>query len=459
MQDQRHYCQPIKSHDEVLGVLNLYVAPGHKQTKAEIAFLGAIGDTLAGIIGRAQVESTHERLASIIETTPDFVCVSRDLGRTCYFNAGARTMLGLVPVKNAEEDELTNYCPAWAARRLITEAFPTAIKTGVWRGESAMLGPRGEEIPLELVVQSHSNSADGKTYRSTGGHDIRDRKTAELAMQIAAAREKHLANALIDSLPGIFYMVNAEGQLIRWNANLATATHYDDAGLAKTLISSLIAPEDQERMDHAFEHALTGESASLEFELIACDGTTTPYFINVSPVHLNDIEGIAVAGMGIDISYRKQLEEHLRELATVDSQTGALNRRCIGEQLEYELQAAHRYATPLTLVMFDIDHFKQINDRHGHDIGDQVLKQVVEAARSSLRGLDLLGRWGGEEFVILARQTDLMGGKTLAEKVRESIQAVNISGMEQVTARFGVAVLSRDETPRQLAKRPVSAVL
>ncbi len=154
-----------------------------------------------------------------------------------------------------------------------------------------------------------------------------------------------------------------------------------------------------------------------------------------------------------DISYQKRLEEELRQRATHDALTGALNRAQFTEEAEQEIRRRQRYPRPLSLVMFDIDHFKAVNDTHGHDVGDRVLQAVVERASGSLRESDLLARWGGEEFLVLLPETGLIGAASLAEKLRGELAESPIEPAGMVTASFGVAEHREGESFASLVKR------
>jgi diguanylate cyclase (GGDEF)-like protein len=126
--------------------------------------------------------------------------------------------------------------------------------------------------------------------------------------------------------------------------------------------------------------------------------------------------------------------------ASTDALTGLANRRSADDTLKRMVAHARRAGLPLVAVMFDLDHFKDINDRFGHEQGDNVLAAASEAARHTLRASDFVGRTGGEEFIVLLPDTDLSGGVVAAEKLREAIGAIDVVGVERgTTASFGVA--------------------
>lgn len=144
---------------------------------------------------------------------------------------------------------------------------------------------------------------------------------------------------------------------------------------------------------------------------------------------------------------RRQMET-AELLARTDVLTGLANRRAFDEAAQLEIQRAQRYTTPLALVLADLDHFKAVNDKHGHDVGDRVLQHFARILTESVRNVDLVGRWGGEEFVILMPGTDLEAAVLVAERMR--MAAADASRSEGVdcgyTASFGVAAF-RPETP------------
>jgi diguanylate cyclase (GGDEF)-like protein len=148
----------------------------------------------------------------------------------------------------------------------------------------------------------------------------------------------------------------------------------------------------------------------------------------------------------------KRLNELLGHQATTDPLTGISNRLKFNDMLEAEIQRSKRYALPLSLVMFDIDHFKHINDTHGHQVGDRVLREIVALVRDNIRVNDLFARWGGEEFMIMATNTTLDNARHFAEGLRLLIAQHSFQEAGSVTCSFGVARLI-DDTQDQLIQR------
>ena len=148
----------------------------------------------------------------------------------------------------------------------------------------------------------------------------------------------------------------------------------------------------------------------------------------------------------------------LDRLASTDKLTGAWNRRRFEETIETEMDRLRRYGNRLSLMILDVDHFKNINDQYGHAVGDQVLVDLSDTIRSSLRSSDSLTRWGGEEFVILCPNTTLSIVSKLAERLRKKIATVNFQQVGSITVSFGAAECGPSETWEQWLHRADEAL-
>lgn len=150
--------------------------------------------------------------------------------------------------------------------------------------------------------------------------------------------------------------------------------------------------------------------------------------------------------------------ESMRQLAHTDQLTGVANRRRFRTDLREEMEKARRYGRPLCVILFDLDSFKRINDSYGHDRGDAVLREIVRTIRPLLRETDHLGRWGGEEFIIMTPETDLLQSHLLAERLRKHIAHHEIDSTPGVTASFGFARFQPDDSEKTLIKRADEAL-
>ena len=182
-----------------------------------------------------------------------------------------------------------------------------------------------------------------------------------------------------------------------------------------------------------------------EHEYYRKDGSIMTGELQVIP-HI-DAEGNMVQILGVtrDISERKLFEAELTRLADTDVLTGTKSRRRAQIVLADDVAEAHRYDTPMSLLMIDVDHFKQVNDTHGHQVGDDVLREIAQRMMAGLRATDMLARWGGEEFIALLRHCDLEAAFEIAEKLRESVAGEPFGGGVAITMSIGAAELKPDE--------------
>ncbi|WP_220270506.1 sensor domain-containing diguanylate cyclase [Halomonas sp. DQ26W] len=153
-----------------------------------------------------------------------------------------------------------------------------------------------------------------------------------------------------------------------------------------------------------------------------------------------------------------EVNERLKRLALQDSLTGVWNRYHMEQAIETEIAAATRYGRDCALLLLDVDHFKAVNDDHGHESGDKVLITLVTRMDTMLREADRLGRWGGEEFVVLATGTTARGAEELAERLRHEVAESHFEEVGRVTVSIGVAACRADDTVKTLVKRADQAM-
>jgi diguanylate cyclase (GGDEF)-like protein len=192
--------------------------------------------------------------------------------------------------------------------------------------------------------------------------------------------------------------------------------------------------------------------------------STNGTFVNDDVVHeqrLRDGDQVRVGRSILKFMTGENIEVHYHEeiyrLMTVDGLTQVYNRRYFNEALEREFNRSKRYDRALSLVAFDIDHFKRVNDTHGHLAGDNLLRQIVAAVKPRLRREDIFARTGGEEFGILVPEIPLDGARVTAEKVRRIVESTPLKvdqDVVPVTISLGCAMLGpEDTTPEELYKR------
>lgn len=213
--------------------------------------------------------------------------------------------------------------------------------------------------------------------------------------------------------------------------------------------SVLQGPNTDKKTRQKIRQAISkGERIRTQIMNYTKDGHPLWLDINIVPIHNDRGELAYFAAIERDLTEHKMLQSRLEILASTDSLTGLPNRQAIMNKAEKEFARAKRYARPLSIVMIDIDHFKSINDQHGHATGDLVLSQVGNICQSALRGSDIIGRIGGEEFVLLLPDTPQLSAEHVAERMRVELANTTITTNQldlQITASFGVATLSDND--------------
>ncbi len=213
-------------------------------------------------------------------------------------------------------------------------------------------------------------------------------------------------------------------------------------------------------MDHSeFEKLYIHKNGSFVWGLVSSslvrNAAGVPlYFI----AHIQDITARKQTENEL-LNLKESLEEANRELQTAlareqtlshtDVLTGIHNRRHLFELAGQKIAVALRYKQPLAVMMMDIDHFKKVNDTFGHDVGDQMLKGVTKIARDELRSADVIGRYGGEEFVILLPMTNAQQALLLAERIRSGVVALHVpteKGDASATLSIGIVEINHEST-------------
>src|SRR6056297_1001172 len=214
----------------------------------------------------------------------------------------------------------------------------------------------------------------------------------------------------------IIYLLN-EGEIPR-KFNATTDKVY-----GKT-VSEIFGEQQANMINNYYERAFSGEIVQYRVQL------EDVWFETIlSPIEEKGVI-IEVAGSSYDVTdkvkYQEEIErlnEELRDLLLTDKLTSLSNRRKLDTVLEYEILQSARYSRNLSIIFFDIDDFKGINDSYGHIIGDEVLEKVSEITKSNVRDTDTPGRWGGEEFLIICPETCVEKAKVIAERIRQRIES------------------------------------
>lgn len=222
---------------------------------------------------------------------------------------------------------------------------------------------------------------------------------------------------------------------VTFDPQKVTALGYDLTEISESVtyqfFTDKLHPEDYQGTMEAMMKHLQGEAEvyEVEYRIRTKTGEYKWYYDRGKITQVDEAgKPLFLAGIVFDITEQKELLQELEaqnlilsEMSAVDSLTKIGNYRTLMEHLKSEMASASRKNTPLTIAMFDVDDFKRINDERGHIYGDQVLREVAELLQKSMRKGDLVGRYGGEEFMAIFPQTTLAEGKNIAERIRKTV--------------------------------------
>lgn len=263
---------------------------------------------------------------------------------------------------------------------------------------------------------------------------------------------------ILENLGSAIIIVDLNKRILYVNQRTLSLTGFSKEELiGQKFVSSLFAFLDEERCPIEI---LLNSSSPCEFDALLKRKDQSEFYahIIVSLINLDSGEKLLIINF-FDITERKELEKKLFQASVTDYLTGLYNRRFMSEALQKEKELSDRYNIPFSLILFDLDYFKYINDLYGHDQGDKVLLAIGELLKKKIRASDLSSRWGGEEFLILLRNTTLEQAKIVAEKLRKEICSLKLSPVEKISASFGIASYRPKEPIETTIKRADLALI
>lgn len=267
--------------------------------------------------------------------------------------------------------------------------------------------------------------------------DISALKQTEDALRTSERRYRQIVE---NSHEGI-WMLDPDGRTQFANTRIARMLGYGVEEMQGKSILDFMSDEWRDTARKQIER-VSDRAEERDFKFIRKDGSEIWTLLATSPL-LDESGGtIGTLAMAVDITERKQMEATLQQRAVSDPLTGLLNRRHFYQLAQQELERFRRYRYPLAAIMLDLDHFKQINDKYGHLVGDQILQAVSRILQESLRRSDILCRFGGEEFAILLPETDNQTAFNTAERLRTGLSGQSFEtarGPVTLTASLGVA--------------------
>lgn len=383
---------------------------------------------------RALADS-EERYRLTVEQAHDAIVIASMDGTVLYGNSSAETLFGIS----------LSQARGMSFRRFVHEDDRDMIatflgKTGSFTYGVRMLSSDGRTLYVE----------NSRSIIQYGGSPailihIRDVTEGKLAVDGLRENEQRLQLALDSTEYGMWEIWLDEGTVHLPPRVFCDNFGYaeDEAVLPLNRAEEYIHPEDLPRMRGRLQSGFSDGSGAARHELRIRDGKGGWRWVQAfGRVVERDEDGmpLRLLGMVQDVTERKRTEAKLRELATTDPLTGLANRRSFMDTALREFRRALRYGTYLSLLMLDLDHFKNVNDTYGHDVGDDVLCALAEAMRGALRDVDTPGRLGGEEFAVLLPQTGIDMATSAAERLREWMSSTGVLARDGSEVRCTVSI-------------------
>ena len=390
-------------------------------------------------------------LDELFDSLPDSVyLIDPATSNIVYCNRKGYEALGL------QADEILNHSvltlqkdvsgmPAWES--IAEQIREVEVFTFIGRH----LRKNGSEFSVE--VNTTPFHFDGNEFFLSVARDITNRRLDSEAIE---EDEKKLWFVLNETSDGLWDW-NLSNDSVYFSPQLKRMLGYGPDEMSPDLSSwsNNIHPDDSQRVMRAITDHLEGIRERYEAEYRLKNRNSHYLWVHDrGKVSERNPEGEPqrMVGMVQNITERKNLEHRLQEMASHDDLTGIMNRREGDFNLEKQIDFSKRLSLQLGICLFDLDHFKKINDKYGHLTGDQVLKTVAKIVTAIIRKLDYFYRWGGEEFILVLPDTSMDQLHIIAEKIRQAIESYPWSktlGIASVTASFGLSVFPQHGTTQE----------
>lgn len=404
-----------------------------------------------GLLQQKVVESqAHaKRLSLALDRIPAYIFLKDRQHRYVYanrptlelFKCDQQTLQGCLDAQ---------FFPAKTAAKL-TQIDARVFETGLDNAEQVdVVDANGKHrVYWEVKTPVMDDVDPTKVWGLCGiSSDITEIKEKERALRASENR----FHSIFENAPIGMAILGPEGGFLQVNTSLCRILGYTAQELQQKTFQQITHAEDLQD-DLAWMQKLRDgeiEQYQLEKRYIHQDGHLIWTLLSRSVVRDEAENTYYFIAQIQDITEQKRINEQLSQQAKLDYLTNLPNRRYFMERAEVELDRAKRYSMPLSMLMIDIDHFKNINDTYGHQVGDQVLQQLGRMMPTKLRSVDILGRIGGEEFAILLPDSHLDHAVQVAERIRTSLEQADLVLENGVTVRCTVSVGVAQLNPRDV---------
>ncbi len=388
---------------------------------------------------RSSTEKNLERHAAAIESSMDGIAIYNRDNEYVFVNQAYALINGYdSPAEIVGKTFRLAYDDQEIAR-MDKAVAPVLMKTGRWRGELIARRKNGSTYFQEASV----------TMLEDGGRlciirDITWRKRSEERMR----RAERFLNTIFNSIRDPFCIFDSDFRIIRVNPAYAVLKNKRQEELIGMKCHEVLEGNQEPCPGCIVAKSFhSGDPCAKDKAIAHADGTTNWVEIYTYPILDEEGNVSHVMEYTRDITERKKTEEEkarliekLVYLSRTDSLTGLMNRRALTENLDYEIDRAKRYGTELSLILSDIDNFKDINDRYGHDTGDLALQMLSASMKKLIRKSDLAGRYGGDEFMLILPGTAIPGAESLADKILTDVRQIDFRSSDGALIPLSVSI-------------------
>ena len=266
--------------------------------------------------------------------------------------------------------------------------------------------------------------------------------------------QRHFLDTLIETIPNPIFYKDAEGRYQGCNHAFLELIGLERGSIIGRTADDIWPPDLARDYREADAQLLAqGGHQRYEAQVEDSDGNRREVLFDKAVLTGKEGEPLGLIGTLTDITERKALEANLAHEASHDSLTGLFNRSHVERAALHAAQEVDRYGGHLGGLLFDLDHFKQVNDHYGHAAGDEVLRRLAKLLHQRLREADIVGRWGGEEFLVILPQTDIKGARQVAEDLRHALELEDMPEVGRVTMSVGCSEYRPGEGTDPFIKR------
>ena len=393
------------------------------------------------------LETSHDYLQAIIDNIGDPVLVIDPKYHVVLANKKVKELAGGIdPVKTGlfcyqvshhSDKPCTGKKESCPLKKILkTKSSVTMIHTHY---DSA-----GNKMLVEIIATPILDKKGGVLHIIEVCRDITERKKMEEALRESEIRYRSLFEQSGDAI----FLLQANGpeagKILSANKVACRMHGYTKKELLNLSIFSLHTQESAAKALKRLKRIVNGETLRFEVMHKRKDGTVFPVEVSAALMKIGGKK--LILAIDRNISKRRRAEEErdklikeLKHISRIDGLTGLLNRQYLDKRLDEEIKRAKRYGNPLSMIMFDIDNFKKVNDTYGHLIGDKILQKTAETIKKTLRDTDIAGRFGGDEFVLILVQTDINVGKQVAERLRDRIKKSRVPVRKDQFISFSIS--------------------